>query len=373
MITWHRAVPADRDGGKRREDKVTKLRLGVIGAGSWALAAHLPALEALSGEVEFTGVCRHGEEALGRVKERFGFQVASQDYRDVLAAGVDIAVVASPTADHYEHAMAALEAGAHVLCEKPFTLTATQAWSLVDTAERAGRHLLVSFGWNFAPMIARAREALGPAGIGAVEHMAVTMSSQTRELLADTGAYPDASQDSAPEQATWTDPQKSGGGYAQAQLSHALALAFGLTGARARGAFALMSAPLGARVELHDAICLALDGGGICSVGGASSFLGADGNKHHLAVEAVGSDGQFTVDVFRERVSIFRPGQGQVDLPVTPGEGAYDGSRPARRLVDLVRGRTTDNPAPGELGARTVEALELAYRSASSGLFEALA
>lgn len=352
---------------------MTKLRLGVIGAGSWALAAHLPALAAAPDDVEFTGVCRHGDDALARIKERFGFRVASEDYLDVLAAGVDIAVIASPTAYHYEHATAALEAGAHVLCEKPFTLTATQAWSLVDTAERTGRHLLVSFGWNFAPMIARTRDALGTDGIGTVEHMAVTMSSQTRELLADTGSYPDASADTVPEQATWTDPEKSGGGYGQAQLSHALALAFGLTGARARGAFALMAAPLGARVELHDAICLALADGGICSLGGASSFLGADGNKHHLAVEAVGSDGQFMVDVFRERVSIFRPGQGQVDLPVAPGDGAYDGGHAARRLVDLARGRTSDNPAPGELGARTVEALELAYRSASSGLFEALA
>jgi predicted dehydrogenase len=348
------------------------LRLGVIGAGSWTLAAHLPALAA-SGDVEFAGVCRHGEDALARVKERFGFRVASQDYQDVLAAGADIAVIASPTSHHYEHAMAALEAGAHVLCEKPFTLTAAQAWSLVDAAERAGRHLLVSFGWNFAPMIARARDALGTEGIGTVEHMTVTMSSQTRELLADSGAYPDASEDSLPEQATWTDPEKSGGGYGQAQLSHALALAFGLTGARARGAFALMAAPLGARVELHDAICLALADGGICSVGGASSYLGADGNKHHLAVEAVGSAGQFAVDVFRERVSVFRPGSGQRDLDVTPGEGAYDGSRAARRLVDLALGRTADNPAPGELGARTVEALELAYRSASSGLFETIA
>ncbi|MEU6850934.1 Gfo/Idh/MocA family oxidoreductase [Actinacidiphila alni] len=349
---------------------MTQLRLGLIGAGSWALAAHLPTLEAARDDVEFVGVCRHGGDALARIKERYGFRTASEDYRDVLAAGADIVVIASPTADHYTHAMAALEAGAHVLCEKPFTMTAAQAWSLVDIAERTGRHLLVSFGWNFAPMITRTRDALAAEGIGTVEHLAVTMSSQTRELLADTGAYPDASPDAAPEQATWTDPLKSGGGYGQAQLSHALALALGLTGVRARGAFALMAAPLGARVELHDAICLALTDGGICSVGGASAHLGVDGNKHHLAVEAVGSGGQFTVDVFRERVSLFRTGSGQQDLPVTPGEGAYDGGRAVRRLIDLALGRTTDNPAPGELGARTVEALELAYRSAASGLFE---
>ena len=350
---------------------MTRLRLGVIGAGSWAVAAHLPALASRKEDIEFVGVCRRGGDALGRIKERFGFQVASEDYRDVLDAGVDIVVIASPPALHHEHACAALTAGAHVLCEKPFTLASDQAWDIAGTADRLGRHLLLSFGWNYSPMIERARALVTAAGIGRLEHLTVTMSSPTRELLADTGAYPDASPDTVPESGTWTDPAVSGGGYGQAQLSHALALAFGLTGARARGAFALMSAPLGAPVELHDAICLSLEGGGTCSVGGASTYAGADGNKHHLAVEAIGSDGQFLVDVFRERVSLFRPGDGQTDMDVAPGDGAYNGALAALRLVDLALGRTSVNPAPGELGARTVEALELAYRSAASGAFEA--
>jgi predicted dehydrogenase len=345
---------------------MTRLRLGVIGCGSWAVAAHLPSLATRADDVEFVGVSRHGAEALKRIQDRFGFAVASEDYRDVLAAGVDIAVVASPTALHHRHAKAALEAGAHVLCEKPFTLTAAEAWNLVAAAERAERHLLISFGWNYTPMIGRARALID---IGDVEQISITMSSQTRELLYDTGVYPDASTDTVPESRTWTDPAVSGGGYGQAQLSHAMALALWLTGARVRGAFALM-ATLGARVELHDALALALDGGGIASVGGASSFTGADDNKHHLAVEAVGHQGQFHVDVFRERVSLFRPDTGQTDLPVQPGEGAYDGALAAQRLVDLALGRDVGNPAPGELGARTVEALELAYRSAATGDFE---
>jgi hypothetical protein len=70
-------------------------------------------------------------------------------------------------------------------------------------------------------------------------------------------------------------------------------------------------------------------------------------------------------------VSLFRPSTGQVDLDVASGDGSYDGSLASRQLVDLALGRTKANPAPGELGARTVEALELAYRSAASGQYEA--
>ncbi|WP_158574110.1 Gfo/Idh/MocA family protein [Streptomyces triticagri] len=349
---------------------MAKLRLGVIGAGSWATAAHLPALRARGQDVEFVGVCRPGADALARVKECFGFRMASEDYRDVLDAGVDIVVVASPTVLHHEHASAALDAGAHVLCEKPYTISSKQAWDVVDRARRADRHLVLSFGWNHSPMIKRLKRLLTTYDIGPVEHLTVTMSSQTRELLTDTGVYPDASPDAVPEPETWTDPAVSGGGYGQAQLSHALALALGLTGARANGAFALAWTPREAQVELHNAVSLTLEGGGICSLAGASAFLGADGNKHHLAVEAVCSRGQFAVDVFRERAVLFSPEAGQIDLTVAPGEGAYDGTRPAGSLVDLALGHRDENPAPGELGARTVEALELTYRSAASGAFE---
>ena len=96
-----------------------KLRLGVIGAGSWAVASHLPNLTHRRDEVEFVAVSRLGGELLHSIKQTFGFRVASEDYRDVIEAGIDICVVSSPTALHYEHAKAALEAGASVLVEKP--------------------------------------------------------------------------------------------------------------------------------------------------------------------------------------------------------------------------------------------------------------
>ena len=247
---------------------MTKLRLGVIGAGSWAVAAHLPSLAGRAQDVEFVAVCRQGQVPLARIKERFGFAIASEDYRDVLAAHPDIVVVASPPSLHHEHAMAALKAGAHVLCEKPFTLNSADAYQIVREAESQHRSLLLSFGWNYLPLVARARELLAGRGIGHLEHLSIVMSSQTRELLTDTGAYPDASPDTVPESDTWTQPSVSGGGYGQAQLSHALALAFLLTGARATGAFALVGRPSGARVELHDAIVLQLEGGAIASLSG---------------------------------------------------------------------------------------------------------
>lgn len=345
------------------------LRVGVIGAGSWAVSAHIPSLAARN-EVELWGVNRRGGAELERVAKKFGFTVATEDYRELIASGLDLVVVASPTKFHHEHAKAALEAGCHVLCEKPFTMTPAEAWDLVETAQRVDRHLLVAFGWNFTPLVERAHQLIQDADLGMVEHFSVTMSSTTRGLLTGASAYADASDDTAPDTETWTDPELSGGGYGQAQLSHALALALHLSGESVTAAFALIHQPREASVELHDAFSMRLRGGGIASVSGASSFMGFDDNRHHLAVEVVAERGQYVVDVFRERISLFEYGKGQIDVPLAAGAGLYDGSLPSQRLVDLALGITKNNPAPGELGARTVEALDLAYRSARTGLLE---
>jgi predicted dehydrogenase len=350
-----------------------KLRLGVIGAGSWALASHLPNFAARADEVEFVGVTRKGADALARIKDEYGFRVASEDYHDVLDAGVDICLVSSPTGMHHEHAKAAMEAGAHVLVEKPFTIDPGDAWDLVATADRLGRHLVVAFGWNYRPMVREMKRLMDEHGIGEVEQCTVQMASVTRELLANTGAYPDADPDTVPEQATWTDPALSGGGYGQAQLSHALGLSLWLTGLRASDAFALMSSRLGAPVEFHDAIAVRYAGGAIGTVAGGSTHLGAGGNKHQLEVRAIGSEGQLLIDVEREAAWLWRDG-GAVDLRLELEEnaGAYDCDGPPNALIDLALGKAVVNESPGELAARTVELLGAAYRSARSGALESV-
>src|SRR5436853_1440976 len=132
---------------------MAKLRLGVIGAGSWAVASHLPNFAQRRDEVEFVAVARKGPELLQKIKDDFGFETASEDYRDVIDAGIDICLVASPTALHHEHAKAALEAGAHVLVEKPVTIDPREAWDLVETADRKGLHQIRRLGWHLLPLL----------------------------------------------------------------------------------------------------------------------------------------------------------------------------------------------------------------------------
>jgi predicted dehydrogenase len=80
------------------------------------------------------------------------------------------------------------------------------------------------------------------------------------------------------------------------------------------------------------------------------------------------------VDVVRECVWLYRADGRERRLALRPGDGAYDPSGPASALVDAALGRPdAADPAPGDLGARTVEVLDAAYRSAASGRPEAVA
>lgn len=353
---------------------MAKLRLGVIGAGSWAIASHLPNFAKRRDEVEFVAVARKGPEVLAKIRDDWAFEVASEDYRDVIDAGIDICLVASPTAFHHEHAKAALEAGAHVLVEKPVTIDPAQAWDLVSTADRLGRHLVVSFGWNYRPMVRKAKELMAHQGVGEIEQVMLHMASTTRELLLNTGAYPQAAAETVPEQSTWTDPRLSGGGYAQAQLSHALGLAYWLCAdLEPAELFAFMSAPYGAPVELHDAVAIRFANGAVGTMDGGSAHVNAGNNKHQVELRIIGSEGQFQIDLEREVLWLFRAPDLDVRPELEANAGLYDCDGPPNALIDLALGRAVDNCSPGWLGARTVETLDACYRSAASGTVAKLA
>lgn len=347
---------------------LSKIRVGVIGAGSWAVASHMPNL-AKDKDVEFVGVSRKGPELLNKIKNDFNFQIASENYQDVLDAGVDICIIGSPTGLHHEHAMAALKSGAHVMCEKPVTIDPKQAWELDETAKKLDKHLVIAFGWNYLPMLQRAKELMLERGIGELEHMTITMASQCRELLSNTGAYPDAAPESLPEQSTWTDPRVSGGGYGQAQLSHALGMGLWLTDSRIESGFAMMTAPLKAPVELHDAITYKFDNGAIGVVAGGSSHVPAHRKTHSLEVRAIGSKGQLLVDIERAAVWLY-DGKENIEVPLDEKAGYYNCDGPIDAIIKAAKGEAFINQSPGHLGARTVEALDIAYRSAASGKLE---
>ena len=350
-----------------------RVRVGVIGAGSWAIANHIPILAARD-DVDLVSAVRTNREALAMLRDRFGFEHVSHDYREALALGLDAVVVASPAGLHYEHVKAALEAGAHVLCEKPFTTEPGHAWELHDIASELGRHLVLALGWNYRPTAIEAKRLMEAPGVGNVQHVLVAMASGLRGLLHGTGSYRGQDSFFQPAIETWTDPRLSGGGYAPAALSHALGLALWLTGQRASRVFAFMNEE-GAGVDLHDAISVRFSSGATGSISGASSPPGgsavdqedAPWPRHQLQVRVYGTEGHLVADLERDFLWLFRDDGKDVKVDLPPHAGLYGCEDPPDVLIDLALGRAAENRSSADVGARTVELLSAAYESAGTG------
>jgi predicted dehydrogenase len=354
------------------------LRVGVLGAGAWAIANHIPALARRS-DVELVAVNRLEGDSLRRIKDRFGFAYASTDYRQVLDHNLDVVLVTSPAAFHHELALAAIESGAHVLVEKPFTITPADAWELVRAAERSERHIVLAFGWHYRPIVMAAKDLMEDgAGFGEIEYVSISMSSPTRGVL--VGDIPQFAQgtpsgggivshDDPPDPdlrsqlPTMTDPAVAGGGYAQAQLSHAIGLGLWLSDLRGASVYALMRRPSVEAVEYHDALTVSFTNGAIGTVSGGSSHDGANADKHALVVRIIGDRGELFLDLGRSALWQVRSGEGETRFPVEPDAGDYTCDGPVNALCDLALGLTRRNASPGELGARTVEILAAAYES----------
>jgi predicted dehydrogenase len=337
------------------------IRVGFIGAGWWATVNHMPVLAARE-DVELVGVCRPGAGLLAQVKDAFGFSFATEDYRELLELDLDAVIVSSPHHLHYKHTRAALERGLHVLCEKPMTLHAHEAWELVDLADRSERVLLVAYGWHYKAFVAQAR-ALVPE-IGEIEYALCHMASPTKDFFSGAGSVPAAWEPTliAPDPRTWQTPE-TGGGYAHGQITHSSAMLLWVTGLRARRVLALMTGPA-APVDLYDAACVEFDNGAIGVISGAATL--PDDDKFQVDIRVFGTEGVLLLDVERERVELRRHDGHHESIAIPPGEGAYSCEGPPNRFVDLTAGRG-ENESPGWVAARSVELIEAMQASAAEG------
>lgn len=125
------------------------VRIGIIGTGSIATHAHLPAYRAIP-EVEIVALCDASREAVERAGEQFGVAHRYTDYADLLArADIDAVDICTPNHVRSGPAIAACEAGKHVLVQKPMALTVAEATSMIEAARRGGVQLGVIYMRRF--------------------------------------------------------------------------------------------------------------------------------------------------------------------------------------------------------------------------------
>lgn len=120
-----------------------KLRIGLIGAGSIATNAHMPAYSRMD-NVEIVAVCDIKLEKAVALAEKFGVAQVFENYEDVLnLADIDAVDICTPNYLHSIIAVAALEKGLHVMCEKPDAINAAEAEKMKAAAQKSGKVLMV--------------------------------------------------------------------------------------------------------------------------------------------------------------------------------------------------------------------------------------
>ena len=148
------------------------LRVGLVGAGRWA-GVHRDALRSVAAEgdaVQLAAVAVSSEASAERVREAWAV-AAFADVDAMLDQDLDAVIVASPNYLHADHGVAALEAGCHVLVEKPMAITLEGCDALLDAAERNGRVLAVGQEMRVFTLFERIREIIDEGAIGAPLHL----------------------------------------------------------------------------------------------------------------------------------------------------------------------------------------------------------
>lgn len=122
-------------------------RVGIIGCGGIANGKHLPSLNKLD-NVKMVAFCDIIESRAEAAASKYGGDEAKvyTDYRELLKDGtLDIIHVLTPNESHAEISIASLEAGKHVMCEKPMAKTAAEARQMVEAAKRTGKKLTIGY------------------------------------------------------------------------------------------------------------------------------------------------------------------------------------------------------------------------------------
>jgi predicted dehydrogenase len=122
-----------------------KLRVGVIGTSWWADLEHLPGLQSRS-DVDLVALCGRNPERLETMAAKYNIRQTFADWRKMIArAGLDVLTIATPNVLHHPQAMAAIEAGMHIICEKPLAMNASQAREMAVRADAADCKTLTFF------------------------------------------------------------------------------------------------------------------------------------------------------------------------------------------------------------------------------------
>ncbi|MEM7093259.1 MAG: Gfo/Idh/MocA family oxidoreductase [Actinomycetota bacterium] len=147
------------------------VRVGIFGTSWWADTIYLPGLDAHE-QAEVVACCGRNQSRAETFARQWNIDgVYTEPAAMLAAAELDAVIVATANDTHHPLAIAAINAGLHVLCEKPLGLDVTEAEEMAAAAEAAGVITMVPFTYRYMPMNRWVRELVGNGYVGRPLHI----------------------------------------------------------------------------------------------------------------------------------------------------------------------------------------------------------
>ena len=349
------------------------VKVAVLGAGWWGTTAHVPALAA-NPKADLVAVQHHDAATAARIAADFGVANGVTKAEELLAIdGLQAVVISSVPALHYAQAMAAIEAGLHILVEKPLCFSGAEGYRIVAAAEERGLHALVGTTYHWTEHAIEARRLTLGGVLGEPRAITMLFTNITKGLyqglsFADAMSTGDELRSEnqspylAPGRDTYSSAAVSGGGQIHTQVSHAAAYVSYLTDARPVEVFAKLEND-GAPVDVYDAILLTLDNGALVTI---SSNGTATARTMHFEVRMHATGGILDQELWAGTLRTEVRGGDITEYPRLAEADTYPTGAPSTNLVDAVLG-DAGAVSPIYHGAFAAQVSEAAIESSRTG------
>lgn len=265
------------------------------------------------------------------------------DYHKLLEEDVDAAVVCSANVRHKDMAVAAAQAGKHILVEKPIATTVDDAQAIIDAAKTHGVKLMVAFPVRYAPAVVRARELIRSGGIGDVVAIAGT----------NHGTMPGG---------WFVDKALSGGGAVMDHTVHVADLMHWMLGSEIKNVYCKMGTKI-FDIPVEDCALISLE-----FENGTYATLDASWNRPQayptwgdVTMEIIGTKGTLNLDAFGQHGSLYS------NRLQTSRFTPWGDDTDELMIADFIRciEENTPSPVSGEDGLFALRVALMAYRSAA--------
>lgn len=273
----------------RNDGQVAPIRYGMVGGGQGAFIGAVHRIAArIDGEFELVAGALSSDPERARASGvDLGLDPARSyaSYAEMAKAeakradGIEAVAIVTPNHVHYPVAKAFLDAGIHVICDKPLTSTLADARKLAEAAKKSGKLFVLTHNYTGYPMIRQAREMVAKGVLGDLRVVQVEYAQDWLTEPVDS------------KQAAWrTDPKQSGAGGSTGDIgTHAYNLARFVTGLELHALAADLSAFVPGRVLDDNAHVLLRFAGGARGMLWSSQV--APGNENGLRLRVYGAKG----------------------------------------------------------------------------------